>query len=385
MKDQPSVESALLALLALVKNYIVPHGHVAQIVSTMYKELAVQTYTQTIRNIYFRLMRSILHSVHYRQDLLQNMDTQEFLVGFIQSLDGEKDPRNLLIAFHLTSIICKNFDVSDLAEDLFEVTACYFPITFRPPPNDPYGISPDDLKRELRLCMVSTSLFAPYAMPLLMEKLMATNVAAKKDSMETMAHAAGGYGISNFSDHLSDIWKEIRSSIEGTDADLIESAHCLLHELVRAMDTMTENFESFLSNALSDCWEKMQQIEKKNARLFAKLSVILVGGSEQSFELLSRLLLQRLFDFSRSTESFLGRRFVVETLLELMQATSSLRFLNEFPLADKQGEFVDFLVHTIQSNNVTLTVKAMALSALGQACAVEKFLDDSEVRVRRFK
>jgi hypothetical protein len=35
-------------------------------------------------------------------------------------------------------------------QGFFDITFCYFPITFRPPPNDPYGITPDDLRIALR-------------------------------------------------------------------------------------------------------------------------------------------------------------------------------------------------------------------------------------------
>lgn len=74
----------------------------------------------------------------------------EFVFGFTQVMDGEKDPRNLMKAFTLVREIVNNFDISNHVEDLFEVTFCYFPITFKPPPDDPYGISADDLKINLR-------------------------------------------------------------------------------------------------------------------------------------------------------------------------------------------------------------------------------------------
>lgn len=74
----------------------------------------------------------------------------EFVFGFTQVMDGEKDPRNLMKAFTLVREIVGNFDISNHVEDLFEVTFCYFPITFKPPPDDPYGISADDLKINLR-------------------------------------------------------------------------------------------------------------------------------------------------------------------------------------------------------------------------------------------
>ena len=43
------------------------------------------------------------------------------------------------------------------AEPLFDLTACYFPITFTPPPNDPYGITPDMLSTALRTVLTARS------------------------------------------------------------------------------------------------------------------------------------------------------------------------------------------------------------------------------------
>jgi hypothetical protein len=42
---------------------------------------------------------------------------------------------------------------AQLAEELFEVTACYFPITFTPPPNDKFGITADMLRQGLCQCL----------------------------------------------------------------------------------------------------------------------------------------------------------------------------------------------------------------------------------------
>lgn len=49
----------------------------------------------------------------------------------------------------------KGFDATVLAETseaVFDATACYFPVTFTPPPNDPHNISPDALRTGARLC-----------------------------------------------------------------------------------------------------------------------------------------------------------------------------------------------------------------------------------------
>jgi DNA repair/transcription protein MET18/MMS19 len=64
--------------------------------------------------------------------------------------EGEKDPRNLMIAFSLARVLGVEFDLGEYVEALFDVTFCYFPITFKPPPDDPYGISSEDLQVKLR-------------------------------------------------------------------------------------------------------------------------------------------------------------------------------------------------------------------------------------------
>jgi DNA repair/transcription protein MET18/MMS19 len=90
-----------------------------------------------------------------------------FLSSYIALADGEKDPRNLMVAFAIARVFALEFDISnkfearftslalptriDIAlQDLFNIIFCYFPITFRAPANDPYGITSEDLKNALR-------------------------------------------------------------------------------------------------------------------------------------------------------------------------------------------------------------------------------------------
>lgn len=59
------------------------------------------------------------------------------------------------------------------------MTFCYFPITFTPPPDDPYGISSDDLVVALRTCLAATPLFGPLALPLFLDKMQAASEKSK--------------------------------------------------------------------------------------------------------------------------------------------------------------------------------------------------------------
>lgn len=91
---------------------------------------------------------------------------EAFVKGYIGLAEGEKDPRNLLLAFALDKVILLEFEaskfievgqystfiiISNLEQQFYDITFCYFPITFKAPANDPYGISTKDLVDALRL------------------------------------------------------------------------------------------------------------------------------------------------------------------------------------------------------------------------------------------
>ena len=78
------------------------------------------------------------------------------LLGIVNLVAGEKDPRNLMLVFSMLRVIMVEWDTSKHADILFDAVYAYFPITFRPPPNDPYGITAQDLKDRLRDCISST-------------------------------------------------------------------------------------------------------------------------------------------------------------------------------------------------------------------------------------
>ena len=117
------------------------------------------------------------------------------LVGIVDLMTGEKDPRNLMMVFSIMKVVMMEWDITNhvevrsllsqvlvlylLLQLLFDSVYNYFPITFRPPPNDPYGITAQDLKGRLQDCISSTRHFAPHSIPALLEKLDSTSANVK--------------------------------------------------------------------------------------------------------------------------------------------------------------------------------------------------------------
>lgn len=136
-----------------------------------------------------------------------------FLKGYASLAEGEKDPRNLKLAFSIARVLLLEFDISECVEDLFDVTFCYFPINFTPPKDDPYGITSEELQVALRCVLVfcrlvrahkkanthrhalsATPHFGPLALPLLLDKLQASTKSAKSQSLLAIQECFPVYG-----------------------------------------------------------------------------------------------------------------------------------------------------------------------------------------------
>lgn len=74
----------------------------------------------------------------------------------------------LLVAWRRGMLVCF---CRAKADDVCDVVSCYFPITFRLPPNSEHGVTRERLAAELEATMTCTPTFAPHLIPLLMDKL----------------------------------------------------------------------------------------------------------------------------------------------------------------------------------------------------------------------
>ena len=67
-----------------------------------------------------------------------------------------------------------------LLQELFEIAACYYPITFLPPRDDPFGVTNDQLIIALEKCMIGHTIMIQFALPFFLEKLNYGNMSDTK-------------------------------------------------------------------------------------------------------------------------------------------------------------------------------------------------------------
>lgn len=160
-----------------------------------------------------------------------------FVAGYAQLVGGEKDPRNLLVLFGIARVLLLEWEMDQVeTESFFNILFCYFPITFRPPPDDPYHITPDMLKEALRACISASPAFAPMAMPLLLEKLAASGGTAKVDVLRTLDAALPVYGRAAAEANADALWGHLKLDVlQPTDDESAACAQTLLTTLLRVV------------------------------------------------------------------------------------------------------------------------------------------------------
>lgn len=206
---------ALRALLGFASGRPTPESRLAclPVCKAVFNELHVAALDQKLRQSVYELLLFLITDPVHAAALTTRVDGADtpfalnLALFFVQSVAGERDPRNLTVALRVAERLLSPAPptrlgdlVASLSKEIFDVVSVYFPITFRPPPNDPYGITREQLVGALRDVFAASDALAPLVLPLLLEKLASSVADAKRDAMQTLERClpkfAAGPGLS---------------------------------------------------------------------------------------------------------------------------------------------------------------------------------------------
>uniref|UniRef100_F6R573 MMS19 nucleotide excision repair protein n=1 Tax=Equus caballus TaxID=9796 RepID=F6R573_HORSE len=339
----PSVLQGLRALSLCVS---LPPGLAVSVLKAIFQEVHVQSLPQVDRHTVYSIITNFMRT---REEELKGLGA-DFTFGFIQVMDGEKDPRNLLVAFHIVhDLISRDYSLGPFVEELFEVTSCYFPIDFTPPPNDPHGIQREDLILSLRAVLASTPRFAEFLLPLLIEKVDSEILSAKLDSLQTLV---------------------FQTASERVEAEGLAALHsltaCLSRSVLRA--DAEDLLDSFLSNILQDCRHHLCEPDMKLVWPSAKLLQAAAGASARACDHITSnvlpLLLEQFHKHSQSNQ----RRTILEMILGFLklQQKWSCEDKDERPLSGFKDQLCSLVFMALTDPNTQLQLVGIrTLTVLG--------------------
>ena len=186
------------------------HNFLLLILSCFY---TVPSMEQSLRQRAFEVLDLLVASNTFISQLHDS--SVDFTALFVESMEGEKDPRCLLICLRIVKLVLRNWgdSLQELAESVFDVTGCYFPVTFTPPPNDPHGIKKEHLVHALEDALTSHHCLATFVFPLALEKLSSTIPAAKMDALRLIRLGVQRYGLKTCDRFMRDICDAIRNEV----------------------------------------------------------------------------------------------------------------------------------------------------------------------------
>ncbi|KAM9010417.1 MMS19 nucleotide excision repair protein homolog isoform 1-T1 [Ara ararauna] len=379
------IPSVLQGLRALSMCEVLSPGLAVSVLKAIFQEVHVQSLLQLDRHTVYSIITNFMGT---REEELKGLGA-DFTFGFIQVMDGEKDPRNLLVAFQIVrDLIAKNYALGPFVEELFEVTSCYFPIDFTPPPNDPHGIQREDLILSLRAVLASTPQFAEFLLPLLIEKMDSDLQSAKLDALQTLTACCAIYGQKELQEFLPSLWSSLRREVfqtasEKVEAESLAALHALSACLSRSvLSSDTEDLlDSFLSSILQDCRHHLCEPDMKLVWPSAKILQAAAGASLRACHHVTRSVLPLLLEQYTKHPQSSQRRTILEMLLGFLELQQKWGHMEEeeSTLLSLQAPVCSVVFSALTDPSVQLQLVGIrALTVLG---SLRGFLSPSDLEL----
>ncbi|GAA6016857.1 hypothetical protein JCM11491_001829 [Sporobolomyces phaffii] len=314
-----------------------------EVVQGLFSSVTFKNVAQSIRYKVYLLVDALMAN---SRPALKRLSAPGFLKPYCELVEGEKDPRNLMISFGLIKVMLLEFEIESVVADLFDITFCYFPITFTPPPDDPYGIKSEDLISALRACLSSTPAFGPLALPLFLDKLQASSEKAKRQTLAALCECFPIYGAQvvgewagRFSEALS---IEVFHATDSGMQDLaLETFHALFNTLypdpaprdgegedvVMEDSTKDDTVKGIAVQVVKNCLDEVDEPEKSNAKPATRILVTLAAASKRLGRYVLNQTVPRLVAFCQNPEELALRPAALchlATLLASLSPPSSL-------------------------------------------------------------
>ncbi|XP_023233513.1 MMS19 nucleotide excision repair protein homolog [Centruroides sculpturatus] len=364
LKDHHSIIPYVLkGILNLVSNENFPEEQTVTVTKAIFREVHVPSHFHNDRYCVYTILYTLL-TKHLKE--LQTMGS-DFVFEFIQVMDGERDPKCLLLALHTLPIIITNFDLGAFIEDLFEVFSCYFPVDFNPPVNDKIGITREDLSLALQKCFLSTYKFSEHSFPLFLEKLDSDLLTSKIDSLNLISLCCQTYKPESVKPFLLPVITAISKQALLTKNNEIQSKlfNTLTNVLQVASSSKEELDDDVVNELMNEIWKECDHLiqDLQSLQLYdaPKILQSTAAASQQcSNWILSKTFPHFLHMFAATTKTT-EKQFILELLTQFLRVTKQYAdFQDENnPYKKHQRSLVGLYCFSLNMNNEQLLSSAI--------------------------
>ncbi|KAK2739908.1 hypothetical protein FQN55_009082 [Onygenales sp. PD_40] len=342
----------------------------------------------------FQILQLLNGLMSNHRKALQDMG-DESLVGIVDLVSGERDPRNLMLIFSVLKVLMVEWDIVNHVQTLFDSVYNYFPITFKPPPNDPYGITAQDLKNRLQDCISSTPLFAPHAFPQLLDKLDSTSINVKKDALNALFACITSYDPSTVSRYSLMIWDTLKFEIlnaqeETLAEDSLKVLQCLAKRLSNLVTKLqTSPLAQYLKPITKECNEQLREPQQKQASPARQILRSLSAASSASFTVIIQAVVAPLLTVYQDADGIAKQRALLEALVVLFDSaidvfgtwtTPGSDPVPENPLSAFQERLMEIFSQVLMgSAKDEVSFRLTSLQGLIRLSKLRGFLQDNEI------
>ncbi|KAI9782111.1 MAG: hypothetical protein M1839_005457 [Geoglossum umbratile] len=393
IEDESGLKETAQGLVALQRMSRFSGDDAVQVATTLFTRAQdLQRHPQGTRFVVITLLDALLSD---QRDALKGMGG-DFVIGITNLVSGEKDPRNLMIIFSMLRVVIVEWDVVKYTETLFDAVSCYFPITFRPPPGDPFGITAQDLKARLRDCIAASPYFASHAFPVLIDKLDSTSPSVKKDALQTIAACVANYSPTAISTHSTQLWDSLKFEVFNAQEDdlAVEALIAIRAIAVKLSFGLTStapqsSLARFLRPITTECNERLREPQQKQARPSGQVLGSLATASPVAFDSVIKAVVAPLLTIYQDTDGIGKQRALLEVLGQLFESAltvygfwGSMEVLPkvENPLdAFKDGLFEIFCGALMGTSKEEVSFRIVALRGLLRLAKLRGFLAEHEI------
>ncbi|KAJ6129581.1 hypothetical protein N7512_002361 [Penicillium capsulatum] len=369
------------------------------------KEMATETAQALFSNFQDLQSRSQSQRFHVYQLLNELMSRHRTalremgeisLVGVVDIMTGEKDPRNLMVVFSILKVVMVEWDIENHVELLFDSVYNYFPITFRPPPNDPYGITAQDLKGRLQECISATSKFAPHSIPALLDKLDSTSPNVKKDALNSLIACIQSYDPDTVSRYSITVWEVLKFEILNAQEEFLSESSLqalqgIAQRLSEGIITVSQDIPlaQYLRPITKECNEQLQEPQQKQAKPAQQILGSLSASSAAAFTLIVQTVVAPIFTVYQEADGIVKQRALLETLAVLFESaiqvfgqwtTRANDVPYENPLVEFKDQFSDVLGQALMgAAKEESSFRTTALKGLLRLSTLRDFFQDNEI------